>query len=88
MTKAMMEQARRKQEWFPEWFLTGAVFQDLALLARTYPPEQARHAFGISSLLPWVLPDPIPPPPQKSLDGVDEPLNWYWGEGVGTHRQR
>ena len=23
-----------KQEWFPEWFFTGTVFQDLAILAR------------------------------------------------------
>ena len=83
MTKALMEQAT-KQEWFPEWFLTGTVFQDISILARTYPPEQAQHAFGISSLFPWVLPDPVPPPPQKSLSVLTEPLNWYWGEGAGS----
>ena len=83
MTKALMEQAT-KQEWFPEWFLTGTVFQDISILARTYPPEQAQHTFGISSLFPWVLPDPVPPPPQKSLSVLTEPLNWYWGEGAGS----
>ncbi len=32
MTKSLMDNAT-KQEWFPEWFFTGTVFQDLALLA-------------------------------------------------------
>ena len=59
MTAALMENAT-KQEWSPEWFFTGTVFQDLALLARAYPVEQSAHAFGISSVSPWVLPDPRP----------------------------
>ena len=33
---------------------------------------------------PWVLPDPTPPPPQKSLTMLTNPLNWYWGESAGT----
>lgn len=28
-------------------------------------------------------PDSPPPPPQKSLTVLTNPLNWYWGEGVG-----
>jgi hypothetical protein len=83
MTKALMENATR-QQWFPEWLFTGTVFHDLALLARAYPPEQAAHAFGLSSVSPWVEPDPTPPPPQKSLTVLMNPLNWYWGETVGT----
>ena len=51
MTKALMENAT-KQEWFPEWFLTGTVFQDLAILARSYPTDQSSHAFGISNVSP------------------------------------
>ena len=83
MNKSMMEQAT-KQEWYPEWFFTGTVFQDVGVLGRQYPAEQASHAFGISSLSPYVSPDPTPPPPQKSLSVLTNSQNWYWGEGVGT----
>ena len=83
MTNALMLEAT-KQEWYPEWFLTGTVYHDLALLARQYPPEQAAHAFGISTVSPWVLPDPTPAPPAKSLTVLTDPLNWYWGENAGT----
>jgi hypothetical protein len=83
MNKAMMEQAT-KLEWYPEWFFTGTVFHDIAVLSRQYPVEQVSHAFGISSLSPYVAPDPPPPPPQKSLSVLTNSQNWYWGEGVGT----
>ena len=83
MTKALMENATR-QEWFPEWFFTGTVYQDLALLARAYPSEQSAHAFGLSIVSPWVVPDPTPAPPAKSLTVLTNPLNWYWGEAAGT----
>jgi hypothetical protein len=83
MTKALMENATR-QQWFPEWFFTGTVYQDLALLARAYPSEQSAHAFGLSIVSPWVSPDPTPAPPAKSLTTLMDPLNWYWGESVGT----
>ncbi len=83
MNKAMMEQAT-KQEWFPEWYLTGAVFQDIAIFARGYPQEQARQMFGVSNLSPYTQPDPTPAPPAKSLTVQTNPLEWYWGAGVGT----
>jgi hypothetical protein len=83
MTKSLMEQAT-KQEWFPEWFMTGTGFADIGLLARTYPSDQYSHAFGMSILSPWVTPDPTPPPPAQSLTDEINPLNWYWGLSVGT----
>jgi hypothetical protein len=83
MTKALLAQAT-KQEWMPEWFLTGAVYQDLAILARGYDQEQFAHAFGISNLSPYTVPAPAPPPPEKSLSTLTNILNWYWGEGVAT----
>ena len=61
----------------------GRVFQDLGLFARTYDQEQFRHAFGISNLFPYVVPDPIPAAPAKSLDTLTDELNWYWGEASG-----
>ncbi len=49
--QALMETAS-KQDYFPEWFFTGASYQDIGILARNYPPEQGRHAFGISFINP------------------------------------
>jgi len=83
MNSALMKEAT-KQEWFPEWYLTGAVFQDIAIFARAYPTEQAAHMFGVSNLSPYVQPDPTPAPPAKALSVQILPLEWYWGEGVGT----
>ena len=83
MTKAVMEEAT-KQEWYPEWFFTGAVYHDIGALARTYPTEQSAQAFGISFLNPYVVPDPVPAPPAMSLTDQLIPHNWYWGLGRGT----
>ena len=42
MNQAMMAQATL-QEWYPEWFVTGALFGDLGLFARTYDQTQFAH---------------------------------------------
>ena len=83
MNKAMMAQAT-KQEWFPEWYVTGAVFQDIAIFARSYDQQQSAHVFGVSNLAPYVQPDPTPPPPAVALSVQILPLTWYWGQTVGT----
>ena len=59
MNKALMEQATA-QEWFPEWFVTGAGYFDLPVLAQGYPDDQAEHTFGISLIPPYFdLPDDV-----------------------------
>jgi hypothetical protein len=83
MNKALMAQAT-KQDWFPEWYLTGSVFQDIAIFARGYDQQQFAHAFGVSNLPPYTQPDPTPTPPAKSLTVLTNALNWYWGEHSGT----
>jgi hypothetical protein len=83
MNRAMMKVADT-QEWFPEWFSTGALFQDLAIFTRSYSQTQAAHMFGLSNLPPYTQPDPTPPPPAKPLSVEIQPLEWYWGTGVGT----
>jgi hypothetical protein len=84
MANALMMNATM-QEWYPEWFFTGTLFADLPLLARQYPPEQMAHAFGNSTVSPWVLPndDPTEAETYLATDG-DGSLNWYWGEDNGT----
>jgi hypothetical protein len=82
--QAVME-AASKQEYFPEWFFTGASYQDIGILARNYPPEQGRHAFGISFIAPATKPN------EGTVDLTDPGtgvLNWYWGPNVGTYSAR
>src|SRR5262249_41024501 len=73
--QALMENAS-KQNYSPEWFFTGASYQDIGLLARNYPPEQAQHAFGISFINPSLKQD------QNNLPNTDV-VKWYWGNGRG-----
>lgn len=39
-----------KQDYYPEWFQTGYLLQDVAVLARLYDQTQWAHNFGISTL--------------------------------------
>jgi hypothetical protein len=83
---ALMEFATQ-QDYFPEWFFTGASYQDIAILARNYPQDQAEHAFGISFIAPWIEPDPVPATGMSNSQKIDA-LNWYWGLDAGTYTQR
>lgn len=79
MNQALMEQAT-KQDWYPEWFMTGSGYYDLAVLASGYPEEQSEHAFGISIFGPYInLPAEV-----TSFTGATGAYNWFWGENVGT----
>ncbi|MFN8018772.1 MAG: hypothetical protein U0P45_11690 [Acidimicrobiales bacterium] len=49
MPKYLTEQAT-KQDYHPEWIITGTVFTDTTAAARLYDPDQWQHAFGASSL--------------------------------------
>jgi hypothetical protein len=76
MASALMT-AASKQDWFPEWFLTGAGYVDLALFGRGYDQTQAVHMFGIATLPPWYT-------ALTNTTGVSNPLPWYWGPNNGT----
>jgi hypothetical protein len=80
MNSALMEQATA-QDWYPEWFMTGSGYYDLAVLAAGYPEEQSEHAFGISIFGPYFdIPADIEP-----FVGAEGAYNWFWGEEVGTN---
>lgn len=49
MPKFLTEQAT-KQDYYPEWIVTGTVFTDSTAAGRLYDPAQWANAFGISSL--------------------------------------
>ena len=78
--QALMETAS-KQDYFPEWFFTGASYQDIGILARNYPPEQGEHAFGISFIQPSTKPDP-------ATEARTDVVTWYWGPNAGTFSAR
>jgi hypothetical protein len=79
MTKALMEQATA-QEWFPEWFVTGAGYFDLPILAQGYPDDQAEHTFGVSLIPPYfVLPDEV-----NNIVATTGSFNWFFGTNRGT----
>jgi hypothetical protein len=80
--QALMENAS-KQDYFPEWFFTGASYQDIGILARNYPPEQGEHAFGISFINPSNKEQSDP----KNFPQTDV-VKWYWGPDRGTGSAR
>jgi hypothetical protein len=80
--QALMENAS-KQDYFPEWFFTGASYQDIGILARNYPTEQSQHAFGISFINPSNKATSDP----KNVPQTDV-VKWYWGDGRGTYSAR
>jgi hypothetical protein len=79
MNKALMEQATA-QQWSPEWFVTGAGYFDLPVIAQQYPDEQAEHTFGISLITPYFdLPDDV-----TAITGPTGAFNWFLGPNLGT----
>ncbi|HXY90964.1 MAG TPA: hypothetical protein VEP49_00665 [Acidimicrobiia bacterium] len=82
----LMQQAT-KLDYYPEWFFTGSGYSDLGLVARSYPPEQSEHTFGLSFIPPWVEPN-TPAPGQLSYADEIDPLNWYWGVDHGSQNAR
>jgi hypothetical protein len=79
MNRALMEQATA-QQWSPEWFVTGAGYFDLPVLAQGYPDDQAEHTFGISLIPPYFdLPDEV-----TAITGTTGAFNWFFGSNLGT----
>ena len=76
MTRAVLDQAT-KQEYRPEWIITGSQFQDVVFLARSnYDQSQWAHAFGMSTLPPAVADGSTPL----------SPVGWYWGLNNATEQ--
>ena len=68
---------RPRQDYYPEWIITGFGYTDFDVFARAFDQEQMKHAFGIGSLTPFSTPAP---------GGVTEtslqPFAWYWGDAT------
>ena len=75
--QALMETAS-KQDYFPEWFFTGASYQDIGILARNYPPEQWRAR--VRDLVHPAVDEADDPATEARTDVV----TWYWGPNAGT----
>ncbi len=50
ITPAIFTSEATRQQYNPEWIITGSALVDTTLFARTYDASQWRHAFGISFL--------------------------------------
>lgn len=85
MIGTMMAEASR-QNWYPEWFVTGAGFFDFQPFTSGYPADQASQMFGIALLSPYLVPDADPA--VAAISGATAPINWYYGEGTGTTSPR
>lgn len=71
-----LTKAATKQEYEPEWLITGAQYQDVTILARNYDQSQWAHAFGIANLAPAIK--TTGPNPYGSL------ADWFWGPTQGS----
>lgn len=60
-----------RQNYFPEWFITGSALTDSTTFARTYDPQQWKHAFGVSQLFARGKP---------SVNWSYFLYKWYFGE--------
>ncbi|MGI8755302.1 MAG: hypothetical protein ACR2MB_05475 [Acidimicrobiales bacterium] len=70
MPKYLTEQAT-KQDYHPEWIITGTVFTDSTAAGRLYDQDQWAHAFGASSL------------PARTKPQLSEPwrqYRWWYGK--------
>ena len=69
--------AANKQQYSPEWIITGYGYTDFDAFVRAFDQKQMKHTFGIGSLTPWSDPGP---------GGVTESslaaFNWYWGDAT------
>jgi hypothetical protein len=50
-----------KQDYFPEWIVTGTAFTDIAAFGRRYDQKQWEHAFGLSQLSVFMPPEQAEP---------------------------
>jgi hypothetical protein len=81
MTKALMEEAN-KQDWHPEWYVTGSGYLDLQFIASNFPPNQASHLFGLSQLVPYAAPATDAQSATSGALGNDQ--DWFWGPKTGA----
>ena len=74
MVRALMAAATR-QEYRPEWIITGFLFHDFDGFARGFDQEQMAHAFGIGVL----------PPSYEGSESSTGIFEWYWGPKQGSY---
>lgn len=66
-----LTQQAAKQDYHPEWIITGTVFTDSTAAGRLYDPGEWKHAFGTSFL------------PARTRPQLSEPwqfYKWYFGK--------
>lgn len=69
--------AATRQNYNPEWVVTGSTGTDVTAIARRYDQKQWAHAFGISQLVARVDPD--------ELDKEGNLVSWYLGKTLDAY---
>ena len=93
LSPSFFTQEATRQQYFPEWTITGSALTDTTLFARTYDQEQWQNAFGISFLSarsPEEESDPYrlhvwhhgKPPQASNTYGVIYATPWIFFTGV------
>lgn len=78
ISPALLTQEATRQNYFPEWILTGSALTDTAVFARTYDTVQWRHAFGVSFLTARV--------PEAQTDAYKVHM-WHFGRTATAGNQ-
>lgn len=83
----LITQEATKQQYYPEWFMTGTGLSDTTTAGRLYDQLQWRHAFGISPL--WVTWEKVPNSPgyREYHHGKDAPAGEE-GALINVYRAR
>ncbi len=78
ISPALLTKEATRQNYFPEWILTGSALTDTSLFARTYDTAQWRHAFGVSFLTARV--------PEEQTDAYKVHV-WHFGRTPTANNQ-
>ena len=74
-----LTKAATKNDYHPEWIIMGVGFADIGALARTFDPDQWKHAFGVAGL--------YMPVQGLTAGPSDLAFQWYWGPNAGAYSQ-
>ncbi len=78
ISPALLTKEATRQNYFPEWIITGSALTDTSLFARTYDTTQWRHAFGVSFLPARV--------PEQQGDAY-KVHQWHFGREATAYNQ-
>lgn len=77
LTPVFFTQEATRQQYFPEWIISGSIAVDWVLFARTYDQLQWQHAFGIA-----IYPGRADPAVTEAEGNL---ITWHYGEALESY---